>query len=116
MAQTFRRGPRTALALIVGVCLSFAASRAVAEESEGIKVELGLTGGYHWFAHDLELGVPDVASAASPKSSPTFGLRAGLVLTPMFVVEGEALLMPTSDNKAGASVLISAERIHLRFN
>jgi outer membrane protein OmpA-like peptidoglycan-associated protein/opacity protein-like surface antigen len=117
MAQTFRRGSRTALALIVGVCLSFAASRAVAEEnSEGIKVELGLTGGYHWFAHDLELGVPDVASAASPKSSATFGLRAGLVLTPMFVVEGEVLLMPTSDNLAGQSVLISAERLHLRFN
>ncbi|HEY6475881.1 MAG TPA: OmpA family protein [Polyangia bacterium] len=117
MVQTFRRGSRAALALAVGVCLSFAASRAMAEEnSEGIKVELGLTGGYHWFAHDLELGVHDVAASASPKSSAAFGLRAGLVLNPMFVIEGEALLMPTSDNKAGQSVLISAERIHLRFN
>ncbi len=117
MAQTFRRGSRAALALTVGACLSFAASRAVAEEnSEGIKVELGLTGGYHWFAHDLELGVHDIAGSASPKSSPAFGLRVGLVLNPMFVIEGEALLMPTSDNKAGQSVLLSAERIHLRFN
>jgi len=117
MAQSFRRGSRSALAVIVGVCLSFAASRAMAEEnSEGIKVELGLTGGYHWFAHDLELGVPDIASAASPKGSPAFGLRVGLVLNPMFVIEPEALLMPPSDNKAGQSVLISAERIHVRFN
>jgi outer membrane protein OmpA-like peptidoglycan-associated protein/opacity protein-like surface antigen len=117
MVQTFRRGSRTVLALIVGVCSSFAASQAAAEEnSEGIKVELGLTGGYHWFAHDLELGVPDIGAAASPKGSAAFGLRAGLVINPMFVIEGEALLMPTSDNKAGQSVLISAERIHLRFN
>ncbi len=117
MVQTFRRGSRFALALIVGACLSFAASRAVAEEnSEGIKVELGLTGGYHWFAHDLELGTPDNPSSSSPKSSFAFGVRAGLVLNPMFVIEGEALLMPTSDNHAGQSVLISAERIHLRFN
>jgi outer membrane protein OmpA-like peptidoglycan-associated protein/opacity protein-like surface antigen len=117
MLQTFRRGSRVALALAVGACLSLAASRAVAEEnSEGIKVELGLTGGYHWFAHDLELGTPDNPNSSSPKSSFAFGLRAGLVLTPMFVVEGEALLMPTSDNHAGQSVLVSAERIHLRFN
>jgi outer membrane protein OmpA-like peptidoglycan-associated protein/opacity protein-like surface antigen len=117
MVQTFRRGSRVALALTVGAFLSFAASRAVAEEnSEGIKVELGLTGGYHWFAHDLELGVHDLADSASPKGSPAFGLRAGLVLSPLFVIEGEALLMPSSDNKAGQSVLLSAERIHLRFN
>ena len=38
------------------------------------------------------------------------------MLNPMFVIEGEALLMPTHDNQADASVLISAERIHLRFN
>ena len=34
----------------------------------------------------------------------------------MLVIEGEALLIPTTDNHAGQSVLISAERIHLRFN
>ena len=124
MAQIFRRGPRVVLALMVGALLSFAASRAVAQDgkddnqetSEGVKVQLGITGGYHWFAHNLELGVPDDPNAASPKSSPTFGLRVGVMLNPMFVIEGEALMMPTSDNKAGASVLISAERIHLRFN
>ena len=38
------------------------------------------------------------------------------MLNPMFVIEGEAQLMPTHDNIANASVLISAERIHLRFN
>src|SRR5450755_1068465 len=124
MAQIFRRGPRVVLALMVGALLSFAASRAVAQDgkddnqdtSEGVKVQLGITGGYHWFAHDLELGVPDNTDAASPKSSPVFGVRLGLMLNPMFVIEGEALLMPTHDNKVDASVFISAERIHLRFN
>ncbi len=124
MAQIFRRGSRVVLALMVGALMSFAASRAVAEDNpdtsqdttEGVRVQLGITGGYHWFAHDLELGVPDDANAASPKSSVAFGIRVGLMLDPMFVIEGEALMMPTHDNKADASVLISAERIHLRFN
>ncbi len=124
MAQIFRRDSRVVLALMVGAFLSFAASRAVAEDNqdtsqdttEGVRVQLGITGGYHWFAKDLELGVPDQSGAASPKSSPAFGLRLGLMLNPMFVIEGEALLMPTHDNIANASVLISAERIHLRFN
>ena len=124
MAQTFRRGSRVGLALMAGAFLSFAASRAVAEDNqdtnqdttEGVRVQLGITGGYHWFANNLELGVPDNADAASPKSAPAFGIRVGLMLDPMFVIEGEALLMPTHDNKADASVLISAERIHLRFN
>jgi OOP family OmpA-OmpF porin len=124
MAQIFRRGSRVGLALMVGAFLSFAASRAVAEDNqdaseaatEGVRVQLGITGGYHWFAHNLELGVPDNDGAASPKSAPAFGIRLGLMLNPMFVIEGEALLMPTHDNKADASALISAERIHLRFN
>ena len=124
MAQTFRRGSRVGLAVLVGACLSFGASRARAEEdsqdsqqnTEGVKVQLGITAGYHWFAKDLELGTTDDPASSSPKSAPAFGIRAGLMLNPMFVLEGEALLMPTSDNHAGQSVLISAERIHVRFN
>ncbi len=120
MAQIFRRDSRVVLALMVGAFLSFAASRAVAQDnqdtSEGVRVQLGITGGYHWFAKDLELGTPDDPNSSSPKSAPAFGIRAGLMLNPMFVIEGEALLMPTSDNHAGQNVLISAERIHLRFN
>ena len=85
MAQIFRRGSRVVLAVMVGAFLSFAASRAVAEDNqdaseaatEGVRVQLGITGGYHWFAHDLELGVPDNDAAASPKSAPAFGMRSG---------------------------------------
>jgi OOP family OmpA-OmpF porin len=106
--------------MMAGALLSFAASRAAAQDNqdviEGVRVQLGITGGYHWFANNLELGAPDSPLSSSPKSSPTFGVRAGLMLNSMFVIEGEALLMPTSDNKSGQSVLISAERIHLRFN
>ena len=120
MAQIFRRQSRVVLSLLAGALLSFAASRAVAQDNqdtiEGVRVQLGITGGYHWFAHNLELGTPDDPNSSSPKSAPAFGIRAGLMLNPMFVIEGEALLMPTSDNHGGQSVLISAERIHLRFN
>ncbi|HLK89229.1 MAG TPA: OmpA family protein [Polyangia bacterium] len=117
MAQTFRRGSRFGLALLVGAGIWFTASRATAGESgEGVKVELGLTGGYHWFAKDLELGTPDSPLSSSPNNAVAFGVRAGLVLHPMFVIEGEALLIPSKDDKGGQSVLISAERIHLRFN
>ena len=65
MAQIFRKDSRVVLALMVGAFLSFAASRAVAQDNEattedsteGVRVQLGITGGYHWFAKDLELGV-----------------------------------------------------------
>jgi outer membrane protein OmpA-like peptidoglycan-associated protein/opacity protein-like surface antigen len=109
---------RVGTALMVALLASTAASNARAQEDrEGIKVELGLTGGYHHFANDLELGVADDPTLPSPKPSAVFGLRVGLVLHPMFVIEGEALGMPTKDNqKGGLSTFISAERIHLRFN
>jgi outer membrane protein OmpA-like peptidoglycan-associated protein len=112
-----RRSTRIGVASLAGLALSFAAARVSAQEDrEGVKVELGLTGGYHHFANDLELGVADDPTLPSPKAAPAFGLRIGLVLHPLFVIEAEGLLMPTKDNQLGKSVLLSAERIHLRFN
>jgi outer membrane protein OmpA-like peptidoglycan-associated protein/opacity protein-like surface antigen len=108
---------RVGAAAVVGLFAMTAAGQARAQEDrEGIKVELGLTGGYHHFANNLELGVADDPSLPSPKPSAVFGLRVGLVVHPMFVIEGEALGMPTSDNQMGKSLFISGERIHLRFN
>jgi outer membrane protein OmpA-like peptidoglycan-associated protein len=117
MAQILEWRSRVVLATALGVCWLFGAHKAFAQDDrEGIKVELGVTGGYHWFANDLELGVPDSLTAPSPKSSPTFGLRVGLVLHPMFVIEGEALGMPTRDNKQDDRLFVSALRLHLRYN
>ncbi len=117
MPKSPRGRLRVGLAVAVAAGLSFVGTRAQAQENrEGVKVELGVYGGYHWFANNLELGTPDDPASPSPKSSPTFGLRAGLVLHPMFVLEGEAGLMPTKDNQTDSSILLLAWRAHLRFN
>ncbi len=117
MAQILDWRARVGLAAALGVCVLFGAGSAAAQDNrEGIKIELGLTGGYHWFANDLELGVPDGPAEPSPKSSPTFGLRVGLALHPMFVIEGEALGMPTKDNQQSDRLFVSALRLHLRYN
>ena len=118
MAKSLRRrSTRIGVASLAGLALSFAAAHVAAQEDrEGVKVELDLTGGYHHFANDLELGVADDPALPSPKPSAAFGLRVGLVLHPLFVIEAEGLLMPTKDNQQGNSVLLSAERLQLRFN
>jgi outer membrane protein OmpA-like peptidoglycan-associated protein len=117
MAQILDWRTRVALATALGICTLFGTRTAAAQDKrEGIKVELGVTGGYHWFANDLELGVADDPSLPSPKSSVTFGIRAALVPIPMLAIEGEALGMPTKDNQQGKGLFLSALRIHLRYN
>jgi OOP family OmpA-OmpF porin len=86
------------------------------DDLEGVRVELGVTGGYEWFAKNLELGVADDPTLPSPKSSVTFGIRAALVLNSMFAIEGEALGMPTKDNQLGKSLFLDSLRIHLRYS
>ena len=117
MAQILDRRSRVALATALSICTFVAARTAAAQDNrEGIKVELGVTGGYHWFANDLELGVADDPTLPSPKSSVTFGIRAALVPIPMLAIEGEALGMPTKDNQQGNGLFLGALRIHLRYN
>src|SRR5450755_1015591 len=117
MAQILKWRSRVALLATLGVCTLFGARTAAAQDnSEGIKVELGLTGGYHWFAKDPELGVADDPALPSPKSSVAFGIRAALVPIPMLAIEGEALGFPTKDNQQGNGLFLSALRIHLRYN
>jgi OOP family OmpA-OmpF porin len=117
MAQILDWRSRVVLMATLGICTLFGTRPAAAQDnSEGIKVELGVTGGYHGFAKDLELGVADDPTLPSPKSSAVFGIRAALVLHPMFAIEGEALGMPTKDNQLGKSLFLGAFRIHLRYN
>src|SRR5450432_3414405 len=117
MAQILDWRSRVVLMATLGICTLFGTRPAAAQDnSEGIKVELGVTGGYHGFAKDLELGVADDPTLPSPKSSAVFGIRAALVLHPMFVIEGEALGMPSKDNQLGKSLFIGAFRLHLRYN
>ena len=76
MAKSLRRrSTRMGVASLAGLALSFAAAHASAQEDrEGVKVELDLTGGYHHFAKDLELGVADDPALPSPKA--VCGLRS----------------------------------------
>ena len=117
MSKSLGRTTRISAAALAGLFLSLAGASGLAQEDrEGVKVELGLTGGYHHFANNLELGVADDPTLPSPKPSAAFGLRVGLVLHPLLVIEAEALGMPTKDNQLGKSAFITGERIHLRFN
>jgi OOP family OmpA-OmpF porin len=59
------------------------------------EVEIGGTAGIHVFAHDNELGVPDVPNANSERNSALFGVRLGVFFTPMFGVEGEFGVVPS---------------------
>ena len=58
-------------------------------------VEIGGSAGLHVFAHDNELGVPDVPDANSERNSALFELRLGVFFTPMFGVEGEFGVVPS---------------------
>ncbi|HZL17708.1 MAG TPA: OmpA family protein [Polyangia bacterium] len=117
MAQILERRARVVLAATLAVCTLLAARKAMADDDlEGVRVELGVTGGYEWFAKDLELGVADDPTLPSPKSSVTFGIRTALVLSSMFAIEGEALGMPTKDNQLGKSLFLDSLRIHLRYS
>jgi outer membrane protein OmpA-like peptidoglycan-associated protein/opacity protein-like surface antigen len=117
MAQILERRSRVVLAAALAVCTWVGGRKAMADDDlEGVRVELGVTGGYEWFAKNLELGVNDDPTLPSPKSSVTFGIRAALVLSSMFAIEGEALGMPTKDNQLGNSLFLDSLRIHLRYS
>jgi OOP family OmpA-OmpF porin len=68
------------------------------------EVEIGGTAGIHVFAHDNELGVPDVPNANSERNSALFGLRLGVFFTPMFGVEGELGLIPSEARQTSFDV------------
>jgi outer membrane protein OmpA-like peptidoglycan-associated protein len=69
--------------------------------------------GAHFFANDLELGVADDPALPSPKSNGLFGLRAALVLNPMFSIEVEGVGVPTGDSIHNYRVFIVGWRAHV---
>jgi outer membrane protein OmpA-like peptidoglycan-associated protein len=110
---------RSLVAVLTGAALFVTAAAAHAQEArnDGIKFEIGATGGVHLFANDLELGVADDPTLPSPKSpAGLFGLRLGLVLHPMFAIEAESVLIPTSDNQFDWRLFALGWRAHLVFN
>ena len=104
------------LAGVIGAGLVGSAGAARADFIDDLKLEVGVMGGYHIYAHDLELGVADDPTLPSPKNSGLVGLRLGIVLHPLFTLEGEGLLLPTADRIHDYRAYLTAERVQLRFD
>jgi outer membrane protein OmpA-like peptidoglycan-associated protein len=81
-------------------------------------VEIGGTAGIHVFSTNNELGVPDVANAASMRNSALFGLRLGMTFNDTIGVEGEFGVIPTEARERLADVWNITYRAHLiaQFN
>jgi OOP family OmpA-OmpF porin len=96
----FRRGLGVAAGIVAALVFSlFSPSPAHAQEdsSSGVQVELGIMGGYEFFAHNLELGVADDPALPSPKSNGLFGARAAVAFNRMLSLEIEGVALPTGD-------------------
>src|SRR6185295_13589336 len=101
-----------------GASLVAVAGEAAAQnlKKEGVKFELGVAGGAHLFANNVELGVADDPTLTSPKNSALFGFRLGLVLHPMFAIEAEGVGIPTKARDTGAKAFIIGARGSLVYN
>ncbi|MEO5770368.1 MAG: OmpA family protein [Polyangia bacterium] len=83
----------------VGNVGNYASAEEVAPPTEGLQLEMGVFGGVHVFADNLELGVADdPENVPSPKTGSIFGLRLALSVLPWVAVEGEIGLIPSADN------------------
>jgi len=118
MSQTLGRTLRSLLAGVVGMAVVGTAGSAKADGDfiDNLKLEIGVMGGAHLFATDLELGVADDPGLTTPKNAGLFGLRLGFVLHPLFTLELEGALIPTADRKFDYRAWITAERVQLRFD
>ncbi|HVZ74266.1 MAG TPA: OmpA family protein [Polyangia bacterium] len=117
MSHTLRKRPTLVAALVgVGLLGASAAAHADSDVFDQLGFEVGVFGGGHLFANNLELGVADDSALPSPKNAGLVGLRLGFVLHPMFTLEGEGLLIPTADRKYDWRAWLTAERIQLRFD
>jgi OOP family OmpA-OmpF porin len=106
------------LAGVAAVALATPAHAQGGEDGGGLNLhyELGVMGGGHFFANDLELGVADDPTLPSPKSSGLFGVRAAVFFHPIIGVEAEAVGIPTADNQKNLSAFIVGWRAHAIVN
>ena len=109
------------LPLLAPLSIAATASPAHAEDApaaemevpqKGFQLELGLFGGVHRFAHDLELGVADMRGTPYPKLGSEIGLRVAAVMLPWVALEGEAALIPTADNINNYRLYMMTYKVH----
>ena len=89
-----------------------AGSSAPSGKKEGFQLELGLFGGAHIFANNLELGVPDAAASPHPKTGAEFGLRVAGTLLPWLSLEGEVAGIPSADSVHNYSIWLMTYKVH----
>ncbi len=117
MSKTLRRRSLAAMVAFIGVGLVAGANSAVAQgKREGVQFEVGVSGGAHIFADDVELGVADDPTLTSPKNGPLGALRIGLFPIPMFGIELEGVGIPTSDRQNDLSAFLVGGRGSLVYN
>ncbi len=81
--------------------------------TEGLQLELGVFGGAHLFADNLELGVADDPGVVpSPKTGAIFGLRLAGTLLPWLSLEGEVGGIPSADSINDYSVFLMSYKAH----
>ena len=74
-------------------------------------IEVGVVTGGHGFADDVELGVEDWMPEPGPASSALLGVRLGLPVARRFAVEGELVVVPTTDDVVGDAATVFAARL-----
>src|SRR6188768_809749 len=117
MSKTLRRRSLAAMVAFIGVGLVAGANDAAAQgKREGFHLEIGVSGGAHIFADDVELGVADDPTLTSPKNGPLGALRLGLFPHPMFGLELEGVFIPTSDRQNDQKAFIVGGRGSLVYN
>src|SRR4051794_37924618 len=108
------QGSRWVFAVVAMSLLGLALpARADEDGQSGLQLELGLTGGVHLFANDLELGVADDPGLPTPKNSGLFGLRAALAFNRILSVEVEGVGIPGGDRLHNYREFIVGWRAHL---
>jgi OOP family OmpA-OmpF porin len=80
---------------------------------KGFQLELGVFGGVHIFAHDLELGVADAPGVPHPKTGGEFGLRAAATMLPWLSLEGEVAGIPSADSIHNYRLYLMTYKAHL---
>ncbi len=98
--------------ILLALLVSSSTALAQADKPAGA-LEVGLFGGGHLFANDVELGVVDRPELLlGIEDSWLVGARVGYPLTSVFSAEGELVAIPTQDNLAGNSVFVLGWRAH----
>ena len=100
-------------AALLGAGERVASAEEASAPKEGFQLELGLFGGVHFFASNLELGVADNPNMVPhPKTGAEFGIRAAGTMLPWLSIEGELALIPSADSINNYTLYLMTYKLH----